>query len=290
MKQMMVTALDRTLPVYIETMGWNEWQDEFIRPKGYHCYHWLQTTSGAGLFECSGKSVTLSPNQGVLLPPNVPHRYVTTSHPWSTWYITFNGNHAPFIVSSLGLATSTVIRWEPDSPLTNLHRRSRKLVGRNFDFNGMDGSAFVYRFLIDLKKHGQVDNQRSLSQHHVRLMPLFRFLEENYSNPALGLAHMAAFMGVSPQRLNSLFRLSTGMSPYQFLISLRIQKAKELLINEENITVKAVATLVGFFDASHFIVTFRKLETITPEIYRELNKYSAGKHIQNSNTWDARDE
>ncbi|WP_373231220.1 helix-turn-helix transcriptional regulator [Cohnella sp.] len=272
MKQMMVTALDRTLPIYIETMGWNEWQEEFIRPEGYHCYHWLQTTSGEGLFECSGKSLTLSPNQGVLLHPNVPHRYVAISQPWSTWYITFNGKHAPFIVSSLGLATSTVIRWELKSPLTTLHNRSRTLAGRNLDFNGMDGSAFVYRFLIDLKKHGQVDNQRSLSQHHVRLMPLFRFLDENYSNPTLGLVHMAAYTSVSSQQLNYLFRLTTGMSPYQFLIHLRIQKAKEFLINEKGLTVKAIASSVGFLDASHFVTTFRKLETITPERYRDLNK------------------
>ena len=175
MKQMIVTALDRTLPIFIETMGWNERQEEFIRPKGYHCYHWLQTTSGEGLFECAGITLNLSPNQGVLLQSNVPHRYFTLSHPWSTWYLTFNGNHAPFIVSSLGLETSTVISWEQNSPLAALHKRSRKFAMRNYDFNGIDGSAFVYRFLLDLKRYGQVDKQHSLAQHNDRLLPLFRF-------------------------------------------------------------------------------------------------------------------
>lgn len=271
MKQMMVTTLDRTLPIFIELMGWNEWQEEFVRPDGYHCYHWLQTTGGKGLFECSGKTITLSENQGVLLPPRVPHRYVTLTHPWSTWYITFNGNYAPFIVSSLGLATSTVIHWEPHSPLSSLHKRSRNLALRNLDFNGMDGSAFVYRFLINLKRYGQVDNQRSLSQHNLRLMPLFRFLDENYSDPNLGLTHMADHAGVSPQQLNFLFRTATGMSPYQYLIHLRILKAKEMLINEEKLTIKAIALLVGFLDTSHFVSSFRKLENIPPGQYRNIH-------------------
>lgn len=144
--------MDRTLPVFIETLGWNEWQEEFNRPQGFHCYHWLQTTVGEGFFECAGKTHTLTPNQGILLPPGVPHRYVTLKHPWSTWYITFNGNLAPFIVSSLGLVTSAVISWEPHSPLVHLHKRSQIFARRNSDFNGMDGSAFVYRFLMDLKK------------------------------------------------------------------------------------------------------------------------------------------
>jgi hypothetical protein len=168
--------------------------------------------------------MTLSPNQGVLLQPNIPHRYVTLSHPWSTWYITFKGSHAPFIVSSLGLATSTIIRWEAESPLSTVHRRSQKIASRSFD--GMDGSALVYRFLIDLKRYGQVDNQRSLSQHNVRLMPIYRFLDESYSNPSLGLPDMAAYAGISPQQLSYLFRKTTGMSPYQYLIHLRIRKPR----------------------------------------------------------------
>jgi transcriptional regulator GlxA family with amidase domain len=136
----------------------------------------------------------------------------------------------------------------------------------------MDGSTFVYSFLMDLKRYGQVDKQRSLSQHIDRIMPLLRFLEENYSNPAVGLVQMAEYAGVSPQRLNSLFRWTTEMSPYQYLIHLRIQKAKELLICEKKLTVKAIASLVGFLDNSHFVSTFRKLENITPEKYRYLNE------------------
>lgn len=272
MKQMLVSALDRTLPIFIELMGWNEWQDEFIRPEGYHCYHWLQTTGGAGRFECANKTITLAPNQGILLPPHVPHRYVTLSHPWSTWYITFDGNLASFIVSSLALATSTVISWESDSPLSSMHTRSQHLAKSNLDFTGMDGSKFIYRFLIDLKQYGQVDNQRSLAQHIVRLAPIFRLLDENYSNPAIGLNEIAEYAGVSSQRLNYLFRMATGMSPYKYLIHLRIKKAKELLINEQSHTVKVIGSMVGFLDTSHFVSTFRKLEAITPERYRDLNK------------------
>jgi AraC-like DNA-binding protein len=137
----------------------------------------------------------------------------------------------------------------------------------------MDGSALVYRFLIDLKRYGQVDNQRSLSQHNVRLMPIYRFLDESYSNPSLGLPDMAAYAGISPQQLSYLFRKTTGMSPYQYLIHLRIQKAKELLVNDQYLTIKAIALSVGFQDASHFASSFRRLENIPPGKYRDLHTY-----------------
>ena len=271
MKQMLVTNLDRTLPLYVELTGYNEWQEEFDRPGGYHCYHWLQTTGGEGRFECQGTSVTLRPNQGILLPPHVPHRYVTLTDPWSTWYITFNGHLAPMIVSSLGLATSTVISWEDDSPLSRIHYQTRSLVRRQSEFNGMDGSAFVYRFLIDLKRYGQVDKQRSYSQHSTRLIPLIRFMEDHFQNSDIGLATLSEHAGLSSQRLNYLFRATTGMSPYQYLIHLRIQKAKEHLINDKHLNIKTIASLVGFLDASHFVSTFRKYEALTPQRFRELN-------------------
>ncbi|WP_339308383.1 AraC family transcriptional regulator [Paenibacillus sp. FSL R5-0519] len=271
MKQMLVTNLDRTLPIYLEQTGYNEWQEEFDRPAGYHCYHWLHTTGGEGQFECVGNTMTLGPNQGILLPPHVPHRYYTSSHPWSTWYITFSGDLATTIISSLGLATSKVIRWEGDSRLSRIHNTTSRLARRQSEFSGMDSSMFVYRFLMDLKRYGQVDNQRSYSQQSSRLTPLIRFMEEHFHDASIGLADLSEYAGLSSQRLNYLFRMTTGMSPYQYLIQLRIQKAKEHLMNNKHMTIKTVASLVGFLDASHFVSTFRKFENITPQRFRELH-------------------
>lgn len=274
MKQFLVTTLDRTLPIYIELTGYNEWQEEFDRPEGYHCYHWLHTVSGEGQFECSGTTVTLGPNQGILLPPHVPHRYVTLSHPWSTWYVTFNGNLAPTIISSLGLATSTVISWEPGSRLSKIHYRTRHLEQRPSEFSGMDSSAFVYRFLIDLKRFGQVDNQRSYSQHSKRLLPMIQFLEKNFHDPGIGLANLSEFTGLSSQRLNYLFRITTGMSPYQYLIHLRIQKAKEHLILDKHLTIKAIATLVGFWT--------RAISSPPSENSRQIRPSASGSLIEDA--------
>ncbi|MCY9670332.1 AraC family transcriptional regulator [Paenibacillus alginolyticus] len=269
-KQMMLTTLDRKLPLYIETFGFNLSESEFNRPDGYHCYHWLQTTAGAGELQISGKKITLSANEGILLKPHAPHFYMPLTHPWSTWYITFGGSQAHVIISALDLAESTVINWDHSSPLATIHKRIRKLANHKLVFTGLDTSATLYRFLTDIKKFGHADNKHSLSNYHEKLFPLMRFLENVYNDAAIGLSQMADHLHVSPQHLNYLFRAATGMSPYQFLIHLRIQKAKELLINKENLTVKVVASQVGFLDSSHFVSTFRKLEGITPEQYRNL--------------------
>jgi AraC family transcriptional regulator of arabinose operon len=212
--------------------------------------------------------MTLSDNEGILLKPNVPHSYTPLTQPWSTWYITFGGSQANAIIDALELAESTVISWDQTSPLATIHKRMRKLANQQLVFSGLDISATLYRFLTDIKKFGHADNKRSLSHYHNRLQPLIQYLETVYGDAAIGLNQMADHMNVSPQHLNHLFRAATGMSPYQFLIHMRIQKAKELLINNTNLTVKAAASQVGFLDSSHFVSTFRRLERVTPEQFR----------------------
>ncbi|WP_217593832.1 AraC family transcriptional regulator [Cohnella sp. GbtcB17] len=271
-KQMLLTHLDKKLPMYIEAFGWNEGESEFDRPDGYHCYHWLHTTAGAGEFRFSGQKITLSACEGILLKPNVPHFYTPLTTPWSTWYVTFGGAQIGAILGALDLAESTVIGWESSSPLANVHKKASKIAGAPYGFAGLDSSVMLYRFLTDIKKFGRADNMRSLSHYHERLLPLMRYLDEVYHDPAVGLEDMARFAELSPQHLNHLFRAATGMSPYQFLIHLRIQKAKEELAGPGDRTIKAIAARVGFLDASHFVSTFRRLEQKTPEQYRRLHR------------------
>lgn len=60
------------------------------------------------------------------------------------------------------------------------------------------------------------------------------------------------------------------MTAYAYFILLRIRKAKELMTLYPRMTIKEVAGQVGFRDSSHFVATFRRLEDVTPEQFRNL--------------------
>ncbi|WP_240414208.1 helix-turn-helix domain-containing protein [Paenibacillus periandrae] len=67
-----------------------------------------------------------------------------------------------------------------------------------------------------------------------------------------------------------MFRNTFGTSPYSYLLQLRLQKAKELLAQKSELTVKAISGMVGFTDPSHFVATFRRLERLTPEQFKNM--------------------
>lgn len=63
------------------------------------------------------------------------------------------------------------------------------------------------------------------------------------------------------------FKQYTGVSPINYLIALRIQKAKELMISTD-LPLVQIALESGFYDQSHFSNCFVKLVGLTPGEYR----------------------
>ena len=62
----------------------------------------------------------------------------------------------------------------------------------------------------------------------------------------------------------------TGIPPMHYLTGKRIEQAKILLL-EENLTMGEIMAAVGFQDQSNFIKNFKKIERVTPGIYRRDN-------------------
>ncbi len=76
-------------------------------------------------------------------------------------------------------------------------------------------------------------------------------------------------MYISPEYLGRIFKSGTGQSPMSFLISIRLEKAKELLEKEE-LTVAQISRQIGYNDAYHFSKLFKKHFSISPLAYRKL--------------------
>jgi len=88
------------------------------------------------------------------------------------------------------------------------------------------------------------------------------FMEANLGE-SLTLDDLAGAAGVSRFHFARLFRISTGASPMNYLMKLRIVRAKLLLLRNDR-SVCDVAAALGFCDQSHFSRTFRRMTGQTP--------------------------
>lgn len=86
----------------------------------------------------------------------------------------------------------------------------------------------------------------------------------------LSLAELAELANISVSHLGHLFRTETGVSPGQYLMALRVQRAGDLL-KSSILSVKRIMFEVGFNDKSNFVRSFRKAYGLSPSEYRANN-------------------
>jgi AraC-like DNA-binding protein len=99
-----------------------------------------------------------------------------------------------------------------------------------------------------------------------RLRRAVEHLEQNLTEP-FSLEALAGRACLSKYHFCRLFKQHAGLSPKQFCICRRIEKARELLVKHD-LTVSQIAYRLGFNDASEFIRQFKKFTGHTPRRYR----------------------
>ena len=116
-----------------------------------------------------------------------------------------------------------------------------------------------------------LSTENSLSQPTSRLVKYaLVYIHQNYAQP-LTRKEMAEIVGGSENYLSQIFHQELGLSPWESLTRLRIQKAKELLIDNGD-TITKVAMQVGFNDSAYFSRVFRKMTGLSPQEFRLKSK------------------
>lgn len=87
----------------------------------------------------------------------------------------------------------------------------------------------------------------------------------------LSLRRLAAECGLSVRQFTRAFRLSTGSSPHRYLLSLRLKRARELLVDPA-LRLDQIAMACGFADQSHFTRVFGDAEKMSPGAWRRSQR------------------
>ena len=84
----------------------------------------------------------------------------------------------------------------------------------------------------------------------------------------ISLSELADWAKMSQSHFSTLFRQSTGKSPYKFLLQQRLIRAKELLLNT-NMAIADIAIDVGFYDQSHLSRHMKRTHGVSPRQLRQ---------------------
>lgn len=93
------------------------------------------------------------------------------------------------------------------------------------------------------------------------------YMESNYHRPELSAEMLSELINITPGYFGKLFNEYTSKTVNEYIVELRMNKAKELL-QESTSSINDITLKVGFSNQSYFTATFKKLYGLTPNQYR----------------------
>lgn len=134
------------------------------------------------------------------------------------------------------------------------------------------GALYVESVSLALASYvqGRYTHPVSAAQSRAGTLPvesLLAFVEENLGSN-IGLVELAAVAGYSPNHFARLFKRVFGVSPHQYLLERRIERAKAILRDPRR-SLAQVALECGFGSQAHFNTAFKAKAGVTPGVYRK---------------------
>ncbi|HVW59153.1 MAG TPA: AraC family transcriptional regulator [Puia sp.] len=228
---------------------------------------------GKGWYKIKDRLFTVKANEFILIPATKePMRYgADEEDPWTIYWCHFSGKEMDTFNRSFGIGLYDGPRpivfnekglqlW--DTMYQNLEMGYSK---ENLYNTNLCLYHFVATFLFP-GKHINVKEQEAKDMVHETILYMRREL-----GGRLTIEEMAAMHNLSASHFSSLFRKSTGMSPMDYFIHLKLQKAC-LLLYTDDIKIKHIAQALGYDDPYYFSRLFKKYQGISPDQYRVLRR------------------
>ena len=240
-------------------------QHYFTQRHSLPSYLLLYTASGTGRLDYDGKTWTLEQGQGFLIDCWRPHRYETVGPAWIHWDLHFIGATAPLLYRAFADHGSAVFRPESE---TEFAKAIEELL-RSYQTFGSSRELFVSNrlenILISLIRnthHGQEGGETLPKE----LQELICYMNNNYMKP-LTLDDLAGHIGLSKYHFARIFKKHLGFTPLDYLIQLRLHRAKELL-ESTDIPGNKISCIVGIDNPAYFYRLFKQKFGVTPKEWR----------------------
>lgn len=251
------------LPLYVRSAGYNEAEEgwtEFSRASTKQFVQVFWCVQGAGEFRLGNSRHVLQCNEVIYHLPGEDHFHKAVKGLWAYHWFTLDG---PLAVSfmkgymypqepmacgacpvDLFLQIETLMReMTPYS--------QRKMLSIATDILALAGN--------------RSDPKNSMEQIVSRFIDI---VQKNYADPAVNINELAERLQIHRTTLNRIFKKHMRISPGEYLMKSRIQRALSLL-RETAYPVYEVGEMVGIPHRGYFCRLVRRTTGVSPQVYRE---------------------
>ncbi|MEX2416010.1 MAG: AraC family transcriptional regulator [Paenibacillaceae bacterium] len=257
----------------IQLAGHTRCDPAWNKPPKQHQFHsfWF-VSKGRGTFILDGMHHTAEPGKlFVIVPGTVFERIPEPNDPLEYYFVRFGVAGAeeeegqwtfqPSLDGGFPLHGAYMIQNAP--VIINLFEQLHYLWQRRGHMVAMRRKILFYELLLaiahDFRSRHVTGNTTLAIEHTIEHMV-------NHYPEDLNLLDLAAMAGLSPSHYSRLFKKYSGHSPIDYLVHLRMDRAKELL-SLSDYRLKAISQSVGYLDEFYFSRLFKKIVGMSPTDY-----------------------
>ncbi|MFI6484397.1 AraC family transcriptional regulator [Nonomuraea sp. NPDC050663] len=207
-------------------------------------------TAGSGWFG----QVPVQAPAVLWLTPGVAHHYGPHEE-WTEWFVDFAGPAAA-AYAELGFIGTGVQPLETADPVAHEIGRVARVCREEGPYAQVEASSLVHGVLMAIR--------RSRTAEHAD--PLLQALARDACLPIPVTEH-ARRLGVPLSELRHIVKRLTGSSPKDYLLAIRLNRAKDLLAASD-LPVAAVARRAGYDDPAYFTRIFTRRVGMPPSEFR----------------------
>lgn len=218
-----------------------------VKPRQYAALSFRVT--GQGDFKIGNKHLPVKQGDVLFIPSGVSYEVEYTVSESIVVHLQSCNYHE---AEAFGVENSTELLWLFQQLCDEWHRRR--------SINGAKSALYGILDKIECDKNTSIDN--------AAFAACLRYIESHFCDPSLDIGTVCKRGAISVSSLQRLFLQHFGVSPMQYVIKLRLDRALHLLV-ENRCSVKEISYLCGFSDEKYFSRAFKKKYGYPPSRLRD---------------------
>jgi len=238
--------------------------------------------SGSGAYEWRGHAYSCRAGDSFVIFPGELFSYQADAHdPWHYVWVSFVGAGAQSLLAAVGIT--------PEKPIASGSRLPdiRTLYGSLMDslsktdeprIADLESSGWLRLLLSRLGQASRAERETAAAAAAIdrQIEQAIRFMSLHYAQP-VSIEQLSRTLGYHRTHLSRMFKRTTGLSPKQYLMQIRLERAQKLLADTA-MPIDQVSVSAGFNDPLYFSKKFRSWAGVSPSAYRQ----AAGSPVSRS--------
>lgn len=242
-------------------------------PNERFCYLIHFVREGKGTLEMDGSIYHLEKGDAFMIMPHKTAWYeADMEEPWSYMWIGFTGLKAHECVHNAGFSEKVPVRRVQCIGRLNQFI-DEMLESHQLTFEDeLRRNGYLMLFFSELikdYKDSSVTGAAHTYPGSVYVKHAVEYIACNY-NKKIKINELADYIGVNRSYLTGSFKKTMGCSPQEYLVNLRMEKARSLLTKTE-MQINMIANAVGYPDQLAFSKIFKQHFGMSPKAYREID-------------------